>query len=69
MTETRMIYTIVKQPTLQDLVNVVQDALVAGYKPIGGCLYVTGYWVQTLIGEEEVKEEPEEEINEPDKVD
>jgi hypothetical protein len=60
----KMIYTVAKEQTLQDLVNVVNDALNAGYMPIGGFVYVTGYWAQTLIGEVEVPEEgltPDEE--------
>jgi len=60
----KMIYTVAKEQTLQDLVNVVNDALNAGYMPIGGFVYVTGYHCQTLIGEVEVPEEgltPDEE--------
>ena len=56
----KMVYTIVKEQTLQDLVEAVQSALNVGYKLVGGFVYVTGYYCQTLIGEVEVTEDSDE---------
>ena len=53
---TVMKYSIVKEPTLQDCVNSVQIALDAGYMPLGGCQYAVGYWMQTLVIEEEYQD-------------
>jgi hypothetical protein len=43
-----MTYTIVKRDSMEDLISAVQEAIRAGWRPLGGVFVDRKAWLQTM---------------------
>ncbi len=55
-------YDVVIEPTLVELIKVVNDAVEVGYYPKGGILHINGTFIQTIfLRDKEEVEKPNKE--------